>query len=147
MNDASEDRGEDFGKIAEKSRRTLLWIQIGEAVLLIFAAVAIIVLIVTVYNDRAKLAVQQKVIVSQQQKLSQITQAQVAEAHRVSNALCDSQFTIGTAPLPPSATKLGVEFVEASRKAFIVLECKGNLGPPPKSLVHLGVKLNVPIRY
>ena len=135
----SENQG-DFDKVAHKSKQTVLWIQVGEAVLLGLAAVAIVVLVTIVINDH-------QTISRQQAALAKVTVAQVAEARRVSNALCDSQFTIGTAPLPPTATKLAVEFIAASRKAFAVLECKGNLGPPPKSLVALGRKLGVPIRY
>ena len=130
----------DFDRVAHKSKQTVLWIQAGESVLLILAAIAIVVLVIVVINDHDQIS-------RQQAALAKVTAVQAAEAHRVSNALCDSQFTIATAPLPPAATRLGVQLVEASRKAFIVLDCRGNLGPPPKSLIALGKKLGVPIRY
>lgn len=63
------------------------------------------------------------------------------------SALCDSQFTIATAPLPPGVSKFALEFVEASRKGFVVLDCPGQIGPPGKALQEAATKYGITLRY
>jgi hypothetical protein len=144
----------DFGKVARRSGRAVMWIQLGEAILLALAAVAIVILVVTVYDNRAQISRQQSVIAAQQARLARQQQelatqaaAQRAETVRVREALCDSQFAIATAPIEPPSSKLGVSLVESFRKGFVVLGCMGSIGLPPKELQSLGHHFGVPIRY
>jgi Na+(H+)/acetate symporter ActP len=130
----------DFDAVAEKSRKTILWVQIAEGALLVVAAAVIVVLVLVVDGQREQISRQQHQIALQAVALQ-------ADAHRVRAALCDSQFTIGTAQLPPPGSKVGVEFVEASRKAFVLLGCPGKLGNPPHSLVDMGKKFGVALRF
>lgn len=112
--------------LVRRSRRVLWAVVIAQAALLLLALLAILLLTLSASADRHRIA---------------------ADEATTRLAECDSHFTIATAPLPVTATKFGVEFVEAQRKAFIVLHCPGGLGPPSPGLVHLGAKYQVPIRY
>ena len=131
----------EFDAVAAKSRRTIIWVQIGEAVLIAAAGIGLVILLAIVFGQSHKIA-------EQQHQLALQGAAQVTEAHRVRSALCDSQFTIGTLSRPTQqATKFGVQFIEASRKAFVLLDCPGHIGSPPKELVVLGGKYGVAIRF
>jgi fumarate reductase subunit D len=141
--------------ITRRSGRTVLWVQIGEGILLVAAFAAIIILVFgIILPDHNKIGHQQAIILAQQnrllaeqQRIATIAAANTAEGRRVKFALCDSQFTVATITVPAGATKVLVQFVEASRKAYTVLGCPGRLGPPPKDLLAAGKKWGVPIRY
>lgn len=143
-----------IGSIAKQSRRTILIVQVLEAVLLAAAMVSIVVMAALLADARHHIDVQQGTILAQQaqiktaqEKIAALAAANAAEGRRVKQALCDNQFTIATVPVTSIASKVLVQFVESSRKAFIVLGCPGRLGPPPKSLIAQGAKVGVAIRY
>lgn len=123
----------DLRGMVDKSGRTLRLIVVSQGVVICLMVLALIVLAIAFFRQEKRLGDDETRI------------AAVATTNRT--AECDSHFTIATAPLPPSATKLGVAFVEASRKAFRVLHCPGTLPPPPESLIKLGKKYAITIRY
>ena len=116
----------DLEGLVRRSRRVLLVVVITQGLLLMLAIVGIVALAAALSKADHRIA---------------------GDEVTVTTALCDAQFTIGTAQLPAPGSKLGTEFVEASRKAFTVLHCPGRLGPPSPGLVQLGRKYDVPIRY
>ena len=144
----------EFANVAKQSRRTILVVQIVEGALLAAALASIVVLGLLLLDARHHITIEQAIIVSQQEKvkteqvrIASLAAANAAEGRRIKTALCDSQFTIASAPVSNVASKLGVEFIESSRKAFVVLGCPGRLGLPPKSLIAAGTRFGVPIRY
>jgi hypothetical protein len=117
----------DLTEMVTRSRRVLAVIIFTQGAVLLGAVVAIVLLSFALVKAEHRIALDEQT---------------------TATAFCDTQYTIGTAPLPAaSASKLGTEFVEASRKAFIVLGCPGRLGPPSKDLIELGHKYDIPIRY
>lgn len=123
----------DLQSMVRRSRRVLWLVVFTQGAVLCLAILAIMMLAVVLFRQEHRIGLDEARI------------AAIAETNR--SAECDSHFTIATAPLPPSATKLGVAFVIASRKAFTVLRCPGNLPPPPESLIKLAKQYGITIRY
>lgn len=116
----------DLADLVVRSRRTLGVIILTQGALLLVAIAAIVLL------GLVLLSAENRIVGVQQQ-----TRA----------ALCDSQFTIATVTIEAPASKTLIQFVEASRKAFVVLDCPGSIGRPSPALVKAGVKFGVVIRY
>lgn len=116
----------DLTEMVARSRRVLAVIMFTQGAVLLAAVIAIVLLSFALVKAEHRIA---------------------ADEQTIGSAFCDAQFTVGTAQLPPTATSVGVAFVEASRKAFVVLHCPGRLGAPPPALVKLGTKYHIPIRY
>jgi len=117
---------EALAGMVRRSRRVLWMVVFTQGLVLALAIIGIVVLAAALAKADHRIA---------------------SDEVQITSGLCDAQFTIGTAQLPAPASKLGVQFVEANRKAFTVLGCPGQLGPPSPGLVKLGRKYGVPIRY
>lgn len=134
-------------KVARKSRNTLVVLQVVMACLMGAMMFALIIGGLVINENRVRL--QQQVAINTQDRLRVATavQLQKQEQQRVTSALCDNQFTIATAPVPINATRILVQFVESSRKAFVLLQCRGRLPAPSSNLVVASRKQDVPLRY
>ena len=72
---------------------------------------------------------------------------QVQAATAEFRALCAEQAVIGTAPLTPSAGKLGVQLITDFRDAYAGLGCTPALPPPSPELRRLAAKYGVPVQH
>lgn len=138
---------EPIDKVAKKSRNTLIVVQIVMAALMGAMAFALVVGGGVIYQNRSKLQEQVTINTEQRIRITAAVSAQKAEQIRITTALCDNQFTIATAPVPPNSSKILVQFVESSRKAFIVLGCRGRLPLPSENLIKSARTQDVPLRY
>lgn len=123
----------DLADLVVRSRRTLAVIILTQGALLLIAITAIILLGVALLSAEGRIGTDEGRIVGVQSQ----TRA----------ALCDSQFTIATVTIEAPASKTLIAFVEASRKAFVVLDCPGSIGRPSPALVKDGAKFGIAIRY
>jgi hypothetical protein len=133
--------------VAKKSRNTLLVMQVVMASLMGAMAFALIIGGTVIYQNKSSIERQVNINTEQRLRIAAAVAAQQNEEHRVATALCDNQYTIATAPVPANATKILVQFVESSRKAFVLLGCKGHLQVPPDNLIKAARIQGVSLRY
>lgn len=134
-------------KVARKSRNTLVIIQIVMASLLGMVLICLVIGGYLILNNRSTLQDQVNQNTQDRIGISNALKLQKEEQQRIDSALCDNQYTVATVPVPKNGGKILVQFVESSRKAFVVLQCPGKLPPPSQSLLIAGSRNDIPIRY
>jgi hypothetical protein len=133
--------------VAKRSRNTLLVMQVVMAALMGAMAFALIIGGTVIYQNKASIERQVNINTEQRLHIAAAVAAQQNEQHRVATALCDNQYTIANVPVPANGSKILVQFVESSRKAFVLLGCNGHLQAPPDNLIKAARAQGVPIRY
>lgn len=123
----------DLQSIVRRSRRVLWLVVFTQGAVLVLAVLAIVVLAVTLIQEKHRISADEAQI--------EATQAVIRAAE------CDTHYAIGTSVPSPATTPVGVQILETERKAFVVLRCPGQLGPPSRQLVQFGRKFHIPIRY
>lgn len=134
-------------KVARRSRNTLLVLQVTMAAIMGAMIFALVIGGSVIYRNRNQLEQQVTVNTEQRLRIAAAVNAQKTEEIRIATALCDNQYTIATAPVPAAATKILVQFVESSRKAFVLLSCPGHLQLPSDNLIKAAKAQDVPLRY
>ena len=62
-------------------------------------------------------------------------------------ALCAEERDVGTVPVPPKASELGVKLIVDFRDAYAGLGCAPALPPPPAGLVRMAAGYGIRVRH